>query len=130
MALAVVPTVPTVPTLAETAVRLAPSASVMRGDGHTLVVLEGDHDTSSLLALAESLAIAIALDDQDLVVDLSKVGFMGAETVGILIRARNLLQGQSRSLTLQAPAPCAQRVLDLCELGEFTPMLKLVAPPD
>ena len=126
MALAVVPAAPT---LVETAVRLAPTSSVLRGDGHTLVLLEGEHDIASLFAVAESLAIAIALDDQDLVVDLSGVQFMGAETIGILIRARNFLREQSRSLTLRAPAPCAQRVLDLCELGDFTPTLKLVAPP-
>jgi anti-anti-sigma factor len=105
------------PTLAGTAAGCAPTAIVTRGDGHTLVSLAGEHDIATVFDVAASFAGAIALDHADLVVDLSKVDFMGAETVGILIRARSLLQGQSRSLTLQAPTPCALRVLDLCEFG-------------
>ena len=112
MALAVAPTV------ADEAVLFAPTAIVTRGHDHTLVSLRGEYDIASLYGLAESLAIAIALDDGDLVVDLSKFEFMGAETVGVLMRARRLLREQSRSITLRAPAACAQRVLDLCE---FTP---------
>ena len=118
------------PTLSDLAVRLTSTASVLRGDGHTLVMLEGEQDIASSFALADSLAIAIALDDLDLVVDLSNVRFMGADTIGILIRARTFLQEQSRMLTLRAPSPCAQRVLDLCEWRDPAPRLKLVAPPD
>lgn len=108
--------------------RLAPTQTVRRGDGHTLVLLAGEHDISSLFALSETLAIVIAVDDNDLIVDLSDVQFMGAETVGVLIRARNLLLSQSRSLTLRSPAPGAQRVLDLCWLDDVSPRLTLVAP--
>ena len=61
---------------------------MLRGDGHTLVLLEGDHDVANLFALADALAVAIAFDDSDLVVDLSRVQFMGAETVDLLVRAR------------------------------------------
>ncbi|MEY2461030.1 MAG: hypothetical protein QOG30_2860 [Acidimicrobiaceae bacterium] len=118
------------PTLSDLAVRLTSTASVLRGDGHTLVTLEGEQDIASSFALANSLAIAIALDDLDLIVDLSKVGFMGADTIGILIRARSLLHEQSRTLTLRAPSPFAQRVLDLCEWRDVAPLLKLVALPD
>lgn len=114
--------------VAEGAVRLTPTQSVTRGDGHTLVRLEGEHDLASLFALAESLAAAIALDDADLVIDLSKVQFMGAETVDVLMRARTFLHARSRDLTLRSPAPCAQRVLDLCGLDDFAPRLELVTP--
>jgi anti-anti-sigma factor len=92
------------------------------------VQLEGEHDIANLFALAESLAIAIALDKGDVIVDLSRVEFMGAETVDLLIRARVFLQEQSRMLTLQAAAPCAQRVLDLCGVDDFVARLKLVPP--
>jgi anti-anti-sigma factor len=111
--------------LVESALQLAPTASVVCGDGHTVVWLEGEHDIASLFAVAEALALAIALDDRDLVVDLSNVEFMGAETVDILVRARDFLQAQSRSLTLRAPAGCAKRVLDLCELTDVTPRLRI-----
>jgi len=118
------------PTLSDLAVRLTSTASVLRGDGHTLVMLEGEQDIASSFALADSLAIAIALDDLDLIVDLSNVRFMGADTIGILIRARSFLREQSRTLTLRAPSAFAKRVLDLCEWRDPTPALKLVALPD
>jgi anti-anti-sigma factor len=116
------------PTLSEVAVRLAPTATVLRGDGHTLVSLEGEYDIASLFSLAESLAMAIALDDSDLVIDLSKVEFMGAETLGVLIRARVFLHAQSRSLILHTPSPSARRVLELCGLDDLPRRLELVAP--
>ena len=122
MALAAAPTVVDV---SDAPVRSAPIARVTQCDGYTLVSLEGEHDIASMFDVAGSFAIAIALDDADLVVDLSKVEFMGAETIGVLIRARKYLEDQSRSLTLLKPAPCAQRVLDLCD---FTPRPSLVAP--
>lgn len=45
---------------------------------------------------------------------VSGVTFMSAATVDLIIRARQVLERQSRSLTLQAPSKCAKRVLDLC----------------
>jgi anti-anti-sigma factor len=68
---------------------------------------------STVAALSETMARAIALDDADLVVDLSEVQFMGAATVGVIVRARELLALQSRSLTLRSPPRCARRILDL-----------------
>jgi hypothetical protein len=60
------------------------------------------------------MAQAVALDDADVVVDLSDVQFMGAATVGVIIRARELLRLQSRSLALRSPSKCARRILDVC----------------
>jgi hypothetical protein len=59
------------------------------------------------------LAWAVALDDADVVVDLSGVRFMGAETVGAIVAARNALLLQSRSLTLRSPSTWARRVIEL-----------------
>jgi anti-anti-sigma regulatory factor len=42
--------------------------------------------------LSEAIARAIALDDDDLVIDLSGVEFMGAATIGVLVRASEVLQ--------------------------------------
>ena len=36
--------------------------------------------------LSQTVARAIALDDDDLVIDLSGVEFMGAATIGVLVR--------------------------------------------
>jgi len=85
----------------------------------TVVWLRGEHDVSTVAALSQTMARAIALDDADLVVDLSDVQFMDAATVGVIIRARDFLALQSRALVLHAPSACAARVLDLCALADL-----------
>jgi anti-anti-sigma factor len=85
----------------------------------TVVRLRGEHDVSTVAALSETLAGAMALDDCDLVVDLSEVEFMGAATIGVLVRARVLLRLRSRSLVLRSPSSCARRILDLCGQGDL-----------
>jgi anti-sigma B factor antagonist len=85
----------------------------------TVVWLRGEHDVSTVSALSQTMARAIALDDGDLVVDLSGVQFMDAATVGVIVRARDFLALQSRSLVLHAPSACAARVLDLCALADL-----------
>jgi anti-anti-sigma factor len=82
----------------------------------TLVWLRGEHDASTQAALSEILTLAIALDAADLVVDLSQVEFMGAATVGVMARTRELLRSRSRTLELRAPSLCARRVLHVCGL--------------
>ena len=95
----------------------------------TVVWLQGEHDLSTAAALADTLARAIALDDADLVIDLSEVQFMSAATVGIIVRADALLRAQSRSLALRAPSTCARRVLELCGVaGELDLDLEDTAP--
>jgi anti-sigma B factor antagonist len=85
----------------------------------TVVWLRGEHDVSTVAALSQTMARAIALDDGDLVVDLSGVNFMDAATIGVIIRARDFLALQSRSLALHAPSAYAARVLDLCALADL-----------
>ncbi len=83
----------------------------------SVVRLRGEHDFYTAPALWHTLAQAIAFDDGDVVVDLSGVDFMGASTVGVLIRASDFLQKRSRSLTLRSPSTRALRVLGLCGLA-------------
>jgi len=84
-----------------------------RDSDRTVVWLRGEHDASTVTTLWETMGEAIALDDADLVVDLSGVEFMGSATVGVIIRAREALRPRSRLLTLRCPSRCAQRVLDI-----------------
>jgi anti-anti-sigma factor len=84
----------------------------------TVVLLRGEHDASTVAALSEAMARAIALDDADLVVDLGGVEFMDAATVRLIIRAGEFLRLRSRSLTLRSPSTRARRVLDLCGLDD------------
>ena len=92
-------------------------AFVGREDDRIVVWLRGEHDSSTLAALSETVAGAFALDDADVVVDLSGVEFMGVATVGLIIRAGEFLRLRSRCLALRAPSTCARRILDLCGLA-------------
>lgn len=93
------------------------SAPVVSPDGgRTVVWLEGEYDIATAVVLGATLANAISRDDADLVVDLSRVTFIDAATIGVLIRGRNRLRCQSRSLTLRSPSRCARRLLDICGL--------------
>jgi anti-anti-sigma factor len=84
-----------------------------------VVHLRGEHDLTTVTALSATLARAITLGDADLVVDLSRVDFMGAATVGVFIWARELLSARSRSLVLRSPSSSARRVLELCDLDSL-----------
>jgi anti-anti-sigma factor len=85
-----------------------------RDTARVVVRLRGEHDLSTVAVLSETMAWAIAHDEADVVVDLSDVQFMGATTVSVLIRARELLRTRSRSLLVRSPSRCARRVLELC----------------
>ena len=94
-----------------------PEEFPVRECDRTVVWLRGEHDVSTVAALSQTMARAIALDDGDLVIDLSGVDFMDAATVGVIVRARDFLERQSRTLELRSPSTCAARVLDLCDLA-------------
>jgi anti-sigma B factor antagonist len=96
-----------------------PAAFPVRDSDRTVVWLRGEHDISTVAALSQTMARAIALDDGELVIDLSGVEFMDAATVGVIVRARNFLELQSRTLALRSPSTAAARVLDLCELADL-----------
>lgn len=87
---------------------------VAREEDRTVVWLRGEHDIATVAALSETLALAVAFDDADFAIDLSGVEFMGAATVDVIIRTRELLATQSRSLVLRSPSRSARRVFDLC----------------
>jgi anti-sigma B factor antagonist len=83
-----------------------------------VVWLRGEHEITTTAALSETLARAMA-GDADVVVDLSDVQFLDAATIGVLVRARNLLLPRSRSLSLRAPAEGPRRVLAVCGLARL-----------
>jgi anti-anti-sigma factor len=87
--------------------------------GRIVLWLGGEHDLSSQDSLSAGLARAIASVDADVVVDLSKIEFMDAGTVGVLLRARAFLLLRRRSLALRAPSGRARLVIDLCGLDDL-----------
>jgi anti-anti-sigma factor len=104
----------------DVAVRQCDSAPLVLRDGNrTVVWLAGECDITTLLVTADTMMKAISLDDGDLIVDLSEVTFLSAATIGALIGVRNLLRGESRSMTLRSPSRFATRILDLCGLDDL-----------
>ena len=85
----------------------------------TIVWLEGEHDIATLTLLTDTLTTAICADDADLVIDLSKVTFLSVATIDELIRSRNILRQQSRTLTVRSPSRGARRLLDVCRLTDL-----------
>ena len=69
-----------------------PITVVEREADRIVVSLYGEHDISTLAELSEAMAQGIALDDAEVVVDLSGVEFMGAGTVTVIVRARDFLR--------------------------------------
>lgn len=96
----------------------SPAGVTTRDDGRTVIWLDGEHDIATVPALADELARAISADAAHLVIDLSGVKFMGAATIGELIRCRNRLCLESRTLTVRSPSRFARRLLDLCGLTD------------
>jgi anti-anti-sigma factor len=96
-----------------------PVAFARRGPPSVVVWLRGEHDGFAVHELVVTMARAITLGHAELVVDLSGVEFMGAATVGVIVRARALLRTRSRSLVLRAPSRCARHLLDLCGLADL-----------
>ena len=91
-------------------------ARVSRESDRAVVWLRGEHDIATTVELSETMARAIALDEPGVVVDLSGVHFMGAATVGVIVRAREFLHRQERSFEVRDPSMCAKRILGLCGL--------------
>ena len=99
-------------------------------DADRIVVwLRGQHDISTVTALSETMVRAIALDDADVVVDLSLVVFIDAATVGVILRTREFLRLRSRSLTVRSPSASARRVLDLCGLTGLVDSHPVITAP-
>jgi anti-anti-sigma factor len=87
--------------------------------GPTVVWLVGEHDISTDSALCRALARAIALDATALVIDLSGLEFMGASTLGTIVRAREYLRRRSGSLTVRAAPPMARRIIGICGFNDL-----------
>lgn len=95
------------------------SAFARRGPPAVVVTLRGEHDLATRPEVAEVVAEAIAVGDVDVVMDLGRVEFMDASTVGVIVWARELLRARGQALTLRAPSPCVRRVLELCDLSDL-----------
>jgi stage II sporulation protein AA (anti-sigma F factor antagonist) len=100
----------------------APTSSTsmtLASGGAVVLHLRGEHDCSTVDALAETLAAAVARDEPRLVIDLSEVEFIDTATVRVLTRAGDVLAQQSRTMSIRSPSRAAARVLALCGASDL-----------
>jgi anti-anti-sigma factor len=86
---------------------------------HVVVWVGGEQDVSTVTALSEALARAIAIDQAEVIVDLRAVTFMDAATAGAIVGANELLRARWRDLTVRSPSRSAARLLELCGLTDL-----------
>jgi anti-anti-sigma factor len=99
--------------------------------GQRVVCVSGEHDLSTVSGLSADLAEVMRIDESDVVVDLERVVFMDASTVGAFVRARAFLAARGRDLRLQSPSAAARRVLQLCGVAcDTAPMPDLHIVPN
>ncbi len=97
-----------------------PSSEIVETDvSHTVVLLRGEHDLSTVSLLTREFDRAIAIGEGQLAIDLRRVDFMDATTVDVVLRASEHLARQGRTLVLRAPSNAARRLIDLCGLTEL-----------
>ena len=114
----------------EVGLRQRCTSAVRRTESRTVLCpSRREQDLSTVDALSQTLARAFALDDADVVLDLSGVQFMGATTIDVIVRAKYALDLRSRTLTLRSPSESAQRVVDLCGLAELVEASSTDAQP-
>lgn len=111
------------PSWTEACHRGRPAPFVSREGERSVVWLAGEQDIATVSGLTETLANVTALDDADLVIDMSAVSFIDIATLRAIGHCSDVLQSRSRNLTLRAPPRFTQRPLALCRAVDR------VAPP-
>lgn len=83
----------------------------------TVVVLRGEADIATLPVVVEVLAGVIADHDGDVIVDLEQTAFIDTGALRAVLRARQILRGGGRELTLRSPSQIAGRLLEVFGLS-------------
>jgi len=83
----------------------------------THISLTGELGIATQEVPTQLLARTVAVDDADLVVDLSRVVFVDVATIGVL--ERDFLRLRSRNLVVRAPSEAAPRSLETGGLADL-----------
>ena len=87
-----------------------------RQDHTRLFRLHGEFDLSNAWRVEDALLDAIRSDNRDIVVDLTDVGFMDAQLVRVLVKARAAAIRRELGFVVLPPAnPTAGRVAQLID---------------
>jgi anti-anti-sigma factor len=85
--------------------------------GQTVTHVNGDVDLATCEQLRDAIGPLLRRGEQ-IVLDLSGVGFMGSSCLTVLVQARTTLHGTGGSLILRNPSELARRLLSLTGLAE------------
>ena len=92
---------------------------IAREAGECILWVIGEHDISTVHALRLVLTDVIALDESDVVVDLTEATFVGSVMIGELLRARKHLADRDRWLTVRAPRASVRRMFEICDVRDL-----------
>ena len=87
-------------------------------DGLAVISVSGSVDMLTAPGLAESLDSALAKKPNGLIVDLSKVEFLGSAGISVLMKTRDTL-GESIPFCVVADGPATHRPLTLLGINEM-----------
>ena len=109
---------------AATLVQSAPPAAgldvLLSCEGETTVLaFRGEADIATLPVVVDALARVIADRDGNVVVDLAQTDFMDTAALRAVLRARHVLHGSERQLTLRSPSRIAGRLLAVLGLSQL-----------
>jgi anti-anti-sigma factor len=88
-------------------------------DGARWIVFEGDLDHQQVMALQDRFRDVVLKGDEDVVVVLQGVTFLGSVAVGLLLEARKELAGQGRTLKLSGASSVVRTALKLMNLDSM-----------
>ena len=95
--------------------------TVVSDPSSATVILDGEIDIATAPAIRRSLIAAISGGDVHLAVDMSGVTFIGAAGIGVLVAAANRAREAGGCLSLLAPSPQVQQLLDVLHLDGILP---------
>jgi anti-sigma B factor antagonist len=101
-------------------------AAVATGKLCTVVALSGESDANSDRKLHDILISEIAKGAQNLVVDLSGLGFIDSGGIQVLAVVRAMVRERGGTLILVSPQPVVGRALSLFGVDEFIPVYRSV----
>lgn len=108
------------------------AAFSVRLHGDAVLTCSGELDPATKPALRRSLRRVVRLAPDRVVVDLSRVSFFDAGTVGELVRARSASRAAGGDLVVRGPSPFGHRVLSIIGLADIvvTELAGEAAPGD
>jgi anti-anti-sigma factor len=84
-----------------------------------VIGVRGELDTSTAPPLSAVLTAVVAMGHADLVLDFTKLSFMGAAGLGVIAGLSNSMQQRDGRLALRNPSAAVRRVLDITGVGSL-----------